>query len=535
MKPKVLHTHWPLILATAILVTCCAMALRAATTVTDGHLIYALDDAYIHMAMAKNFARHGIWGCTPFHFSSSSSSPLWTLLLSVVYVLGGVRDSTPLLLNVLLGVGTLAVIDRTLRQFAVSAPLRASALVGVLIITMLPGLVLMGMEHVLHLLLTVWLAMFAAEILTSDQDSVDRRQTGVLCLLAMLLASSRYEGFFLVAIVCLSFMVRGHVRTSITVGTAALVPVVGYGAVSVLNGALFLPNSLLFKAGGENASALHTLLKPFGPDDAAFYQNNPTLLVMVLLGLVAALAHAVRTRSLWRAEVLLPLWLSLMIVAHGHFVFSSTFWAYRYDAYLLGFAVVTAAVTLRTRSASTPAPGSAPSRLAAAALLAAVIAVAHPRAALTADAEIAGARNTYLEHYETSQFVRAYYSRDAVVVNDLGAVTYFTETQILDLVGLGNIEPVLIMRRTGAYTADDVERWTAAYHPRIAIIQLDWSWAAPRIPERWIKAAEVAVPPRGQRIGFFAIDPSAAALLGAEVDYHYTIARASSGYRVRRF
>jgi hypothetical protein len=48
----------------------------------QGHVVYALDDAYIHMAIAKNFAQHGVWGITQYGFTSSSSSLLYTLLLS---------------------------------------------------------------------------------------------------------------------------------------------------------------------------------------------------------------------------------------------------------------------------------------------------------------------------------------------------------------------------------------------------------------------------------------------------------------------
>ena len=65
---------WPLLLSLAVFLASLAAALRTALRWTDGRLIYALDDAYIHMAVAKTLASHGIWGCTPFHFSSSSSS-----------------------------------------------------------------------------------------------------------------------------------------------------------------------------------------------------------------------------------------------------------------------------------------------------------------------------------------------------------------------------------------------------------------------------------------------------------------------------
>src|SRR6185436_17091297 len=77
---------------------------------TEGHLVYALDDAYIHMAIAKNLALHGVWGVQAGTFSSSSSSPLWTLLLSGWFRAAGVSDAAPLVLNTLLGVACVAIL-----------------------------------------------------------------------------------------------------------------------------------------------------------------------------------------------------------------------------------------------------------------------------------------------------------------------------------------------------------------------------------------------------------------------------------------
>ena len=143
-----------------------AAALRTALRGTDGHLVYALDDAYIHMAVAKNLATHGIWGCTPFHFSSSSSSLLWTFGLGVADLAFGVHDWTPLVLNVALAIGTLLVADVWMARFGAPAVLRASALLGIVVAFPLAGMVLMGMEHILHLLLTIGFAAAAVFALT---------------------------------------------------------------------------------------------------------------------------------------------------------------------------------------------------------------------------------------------------------------------------------------------------------------------------------------------------------------------------------
>lgn len=122
-----------------------------------------------------------------------------------------------------------------------------------------------------------------------------------------------------------------------------------------------------------------------------------------------------------------------------------------------------------------------------------------------------------------------------MVINDLGAVSYFTDARILDMFGLGDLEPLTIQRETGDYTRTDVQAWTGRYHPDIAIVQLDWSWVVPRIPEGWIKTAEIEVPPAGQRIGFFAVNPAAAETLRRHVEHFYGPLCSAAGYRLHLF
>ena len=59
--------------------------LFAAGSVGQG---YPLDDAWIHQTYARNLAELGEWSFVPGQASAGSTSPLWTILLAIGYVLG---------------------------------------------------------------------------------------------------------------------------------------------------------------------------------------------------------------------------------------------------------------------------------------------------------------------------------------------------------------------------------------------------------------------------------------------------------------
>ncbi len=519
---------WPLFVALAVFLVSLAATLRAALRTTDGRLIYAVDDAYIHMAVAKTFAEHGIWGCTPYHFSSSSSSLLWTFVLGVAYRLFQVHDWTPLVLNVGFAVLTLAVAHVSLARLGVPAMLRAAALVGIVVAFPMAGMVLLGMEHILHVLLTIAFAALAVFTLSTTPPQPSTRRTVELCLLGALLGASRYEGFFLVGIACFAFLLRRQALRGVAIGVATLLPVVAFGFVSLANGWYFLPNPLMVKAVGENASTFQALLKPFGSEDLAFLGNNRAMPILLGLGALAALSHLLSRRGFFRPQVLLPTALVAMILLHGHFVFSPLFWVYRYDAYLVAFGIFVTAAVLALPATATRA-GAAGAALLLAALLPLL---ADVKEGLFPAAEVAGARNTYLEEYETARFLNRYYPRDAVIVNDLGAVTYYTEARILDLVGLGDLEPLVLWRR-GPYTGREVAAWTARYEPKIAIVQLNWAIVRPLIPPDWVKVAVVEVPPHRHPVGFYAVDRHQIWPLRGAVAQHFGPLARSVGYRIR--
>ena len=536
--------QWPLLLALVAFTICLSFAVHSSLSRTDGHFIYALDDAYIHMAMAKNLARHGVWGCTPFHFSASSSSLLWTLGLGIVYFLFGVNEIAPLVLNVLLAVLTLLVSDHYLEKFKAPPVLRAAALLAMVVAFPLPGMVLLGMEHILHLLLTIWFACAAVEaLMDAGSAAAARRQTLWLCIAAALLASSRYEGFFLVGLACLGLLARRHWLRAILVGSAAFAPTFVFGVYSLAQGAFFFPNSLMVQAGDDKLSLLSVIFKLPGRKDLLVLGRNRELLALLLLGLLAAGVLWARKRSFWSRGVWLPLLLSLMILLHIHYAFSPMFWVYRYAAYLVEFAVFAAAAVMADWLESGPVETKWRSRgrgmLLVAGIAALTCGITDVRNGIHPAKEIRKTTQTYFEHYAAAKFLARHYPAATVAINDLGAVTFFTEARILDIFGLGDIEPLRIKRKSGGYTKADVLSWTARYRPEIGIFQLAWAWVQPRIPDEWIKTAELAMPRSSKsgfiRIGFYAMDARSARRLARHVKSYYGPKRSRFGYRLTVF
>src|SRR5207244_5808529 len=66
-------------------------------------------------------------------------------------------------------------------------------------------------------------------------------------VLAPLVTVARFEGLFVVFVVCVLLFVRGRLLAAVLLGGAALLPVLVYGAVSAANGGFWLPNSVLLK------------------------------------------------------------------------------------------------------------------------------------------------------------------------------------------------------------------------------------------------------------------------------------------------
>ena len=473
------RNRWPLAAALLFLWASVALLVRLSLARTEGHLVYALDDPYIHMAIARHVVQDGVWGVTPYAFSSSSSSLLWTALLAATYRLFGVGELAPLVWNLVFASLALVIADASLGG-RLGRRGRFVTLITLVLFTPLPLIVLCGMEHTLHVALTIALAATAAARLGADRAA--RPPGFLLFVLAALVPLVRYEGLFAVLAVAALFALRGRRRDAALLVAVAVLPLALYGALSVALGWPPLPTSVLLKGGAR--SVAHALLRL--PKNLV---KAPGLTVVIVTGLAAFLLDGNRRR--WSEDrVLLGLFL---VFAWMHVQFASAGWFHRYEGYLKALGIVAIARWLPGwRPPQPTSPGEARggrslalSRLAPAALVVALawgafeIFVNTPRAT----------QNIYQQQYQMGRFLAAAYPRESVAANDVGAINYLADIHCCDVYGLASL-PIARLHYGGArVTSAKIDREVERCGARIAVVYESWFTrgliATDGVPPRW--------------------------------------------------
>lgn len=503
----------PVLVAALVYAAISAWVLVATWQTSDRHFIYALDDTYIGMAMAKNLALHGVWGVSPYGFSSSDSSLLFPLLMAAGFKIVGVRLGVPLVISWVAGLAAIFAAGRVVARY-LEPKGQMLALAVFVLCTPLFVAGTIGMEHSLHVLLTL---VFLGFFLRSDEAEDSGGPLGAMAAVSALMVATRYEGlFFVAAAVCvLAWERRWKAAGAILAGAA--VPVVAYAAFSMAHGGTWLPNSVALKG----ASGDHPGMAQAGANLVERLKENFSDAPQVFLVLAAVAAAAV---ALIRKERRMAAAL-LVVLGAGclHLVLAGVGMYYRYDAYLFGAAVVALACAFPAlRRNAGKAAFAAVYFLelgGVGALLIVCVAQIHMLPLI--------ARNIYLRQWQMGRFVEEYYPGGTVAANDIGAVNYLSHMHCYDLVGLANQE-IFWARRTGGYTTEFLRGDAAAQHVDIAIAYDRWFGdppgvpvGGPPLPGNWIRVAHWQIDDPSiigdTVVSFYAVNPAEAAPLRADL------------------
>jgi hypothetical protein len=119
----------------------------------------------------------------------------------------------------------------------------------------------------------------------------------------------------------------------------------------------------------------------------------------------------------------------------------------------------------------------------------------------------------YDEHIQVARFVKAHYDHDTIILDDIGAVAYYSDARLLDIIGLGSAEPLLTARRRGKFVASDIAQWANARNAPIAILQSGTRELQALTPPGWLLVQTWRLPRnvifKDYDVSFFAIRRSA--------------------------
>ncbi len=181
------------------------LAYLAGAAISD-RMGYPIDDSWIHQTYARNLARSGRWEFVPGTVSAGSTSPMWTLILSVGYLLG----LPHMLWTFLLGWICLVWSGwAAMRLWSVLWPQRKNVdwIAGVIVVLSWPLVWAAGsgMETLLFVALEL-------EVLHLYGLHVRERRSRVMILglLAGLLVLTRPEGLVLLALLAVGLLISGN-------------------------------------------------------------------------------------------------------------------------------------------------------------------------------------------------------------------------------------------------------------------------------------------------------------------------------------
>jgi len=516
---KRVGSHWPLVAAMLLFWSTVAFLFNLCVDGNEGHFAYAVDDAYIHMAIAKNFALHGVWGITGHGFSSSTSSPLWTLAVSFFYYVFGVNELVPFWLALCSGSLLVLAAYIILSMHESNRVFVFSALFFVVYATPLPSLAFAGMEHPLHAAVALCFAYLSAGILSKESDGF-RGRLAVL-LLCPLLGLVRYEGLFLGLTVALFFAARRRFLYSTLVACSLSAPLTAYGLFSLAQGWFFLPNSIMLKANFPALSAEG--LTAFAYRFAGNLLGNAHLLAAFAASVGLIAARIKYGGRIWtRTNIMLALSASAILL---HALFADVGWFFRYEAYLVALSMVSIALALgewrfwlklRLSREFTPEDVS---RVFAACLMAVMLLPFAGRAYDSLEKTPHATSNIYEQPYQVGLFLARFYGNQSVAVNDVGAVNYLADLWCTDLWGVGDME-VARLKVDGGYDTAGIRSIAEERGVEIAVVYSHWFDDYGGLPKEWtrvggwrIRDVNNYVSTGGSTVSFYATSPVEADVL----------------------
>jgi len=427
----------------------------------SGEFAYGFDDTYIHLSMARNLLENGIWGIAADNATSSSSSPLWTILLFAGFGVLGVCDSIPLYLNLLFALILILQLFRLLSRFSGNG---IAILIWVNIIiysAYLPRVVFMGMEHILHIVLIVYVLSRLSELI-QEERLLDLRFWTVI----VLMSAVRYESLIIIGLLSLFFVFsKNYKYAALTLGLGFL-PGISMGVLNLSIGGWLLPNSVFLRRSilEFQWSLPLTLLNNFFRSLQTRYEF-PLILTLIFL---------VVTNGESRKNISFQSFLSFVVLGLGTtFIHSMVgLLVLRYYFYIIVMMLITLAtgqlILLGEKKLTSYIPKDKLGILRVA--LASILGIGLVwNGLMDTRKTVVASKNIYEQQIQTSKFLGKYYLREVIAVFDIGAVSFYSDARLIDIAGLANNQ-IAALISSGGFNSQSVKKILKTENTKIIII-----------------------------------------------------------------
>lgn len=332
-------------------------------------------------------------------------------------------------------------------------------------------MVLIGMEHMLHIMVTL---MALVGLLQFARDG----RIGWLLILGIVLNPVlRFEGMAIGVVASAVVFFGGRKPAGLGLLIGAIVPLGAHFALMSQLGLDMLPNSINAKAitgGGEGLSEVSSWAKA---KFALLITIGSPSGRMLLVTLILAVFGLLLARNFVTGPYRL-IGFALVLSVAAHTFLGQAIWFYRYEVYIWTFAVGAGAVLLSKVAFANERLGQ---MIPAMFVLAVFYGGAHyPPVAFNYVPAV------YAQQRQMSNFVADYW-KAPVAVNDLGHVVYRNPHYVLDLWGLASSQALNSrLRGTDSMWADKL---AVKYDVKAALIYK--RWMEKHIPPSWIEVAQL--------------------------------------------
>ena len=455
---------------------------------THGVFAYPLDDTYIHLAVAKNLAMNNIWGISAHKFASASSSILYPLVLAAIFKIAGAHIVIPFVLNIIVAIIFLIVVQSWLDRQEINPSAQLAILLTGVFLTPLPLLIMVGMEHTLHLL---FLFLFITSFTASFEKAKTIRFRPKVYIYALLLIATRYESMSVIILSCLLTAFYRNWGATLRLFLVGATPILIFGIYSLTKGSDFIPNSVLLKSaippltvnGISDYLDSQFCARLFLP---AEYFVAATQRLFLILSLTLLLFRKEIAEN--KAFMYMLLILLLCCLFHLCFMIYSLF--PRYEAYLIGNSMIICSTLFFKYNKFTFRENTFAMEGVIALIILFIIGPVILRSWKGFDRASLAAISIYDQQYQMGQFVHQYYDNESIAFNDIGAVSYLSHGKNLDLWGLGNID-IARSRRKHYNSPEFLDSISRKENVRIAIV---FEYPFRKLLKKWKKVASWDVP-----------------------------------------